>query len=98
MDATEFRLKWTGHELKERSAAQAHFLDLCGVLGQPTPADVDKTGVSFCFEKGAAKLGGGDGWADVWKRGYFGWGHRGPGAGLTPAWSPPAFGRVTLVE
>jgi len=28
-------------ELKEESACQSHFNDLCGVLGQPTPTDAD---------------------------------------------------------
>jgi len=33
--------------------------------------------VWFTFEKGAAKRHGGDGWADVWKRGFFGWESKG---------------------
>ena len=34
------------------------------MIGKPTPAAMDKTGDEFCFEKGAAKLGGDekDGW------------------------------------
>jgi len=52
-------------ELKARSAAQEHFIDLCTVFEHPT-------GKRFFFEKGAAKHGGGDGFADVWKRGFFG--------------------------
>ena len=27
----------------------------------------------YCFERGATKTSGGEGWADVWKRGCFGW-------------------------
>ena len=59
MNAAEFIAKWRKVELKERSAAQEHFLDLCRMLGHPTPAEADPTGETFCFEKGAEKHGGG---------------------------------------
>jgi hypothetical protein len=68
---------WRSVQLTERSAAQQHFLDLCELVGHPKPAEVDKTGDSFTFERGAAKQAGGDGgtpavesrgWADVWKK------------------------------
>ncbi len=59
MTVHEFIAKWRKVELKERSAAQEHFLDLCRVFDHPTPAAADPTGESFCFEKGAAKHGGG---------------------------------------
>lgn len=40
--AREFIEKWrTGsaaHALNERAGAQPHFIDLCRLLGQPTPA------------------------------------------------------------
>ncbi len=86
MTPAEFRHKWTGHELKERSACQEHFLDLCRLLQHPTPAEADPKGEWFCFEKGAEKLGGGDGWADVWKQGFFGWEYKGPHANLDAAY------------
>jgi len=35
----EFQRKWIGVELKERSASQEHFLDICRVIGHLTPAD-----------------------------------------------------------
>ena len=35
--------------------------------------------------EGARKAGGGDGWADVWRRGCFGWEYKGPGKELTGA-------------
>jgi type II restriction/modification system DNA methylase subunit YeeA len=73
----DFIAKWRAAELKERAASQEHFLDLCRLVGHPTPAEADPTGASFCFERGAAKTGGGDGWADVWKRGFFGWEYKG---------------------
>jgi addiction module HigA family antidote len=36
-----FIRKWRAVELKERSAAQEHFIDLCHVLDEPTPADAE---------------------------------------------------------
>ena len=66
VNVAEFVAKWRKVELKERSAAQEHFLDLCRVLGHPTPAEADPTGDTFCFERGASKHGGGEGFADVW--------------------------------
>jgi len=57
MTISEFIAKWRKVELKERSAAQEHFIDLCNVFDHPTPATADPTGESFCFEKGAAKAG-----------------------------------------
>ena len=77
MTVQEFIAKWSQTELKERSAAQEHFLDICAVFAHPTPAAADPAGDSFCFERGAAKHGGGDGFADVWKRGFFGWEYKG---------------------
>ena len=53
--------KWRASELKESSAAQEHFIDLCRLLGEPTPADVDPIGDYYCFERGAQKESGGEG-------------------------------------
>lgn len=66
-----FVKKWSGVLLTERSAAQQHFLDLCALFSHPTPAEADPAGAWFTFERGASKEGGGDGFADVWKRGFF---------------------------
>ena len=74
-------------ELKERSAAQEHFLDLCRMLGHPTPAEADPTGETFCFEKGAEKHGGGDGFADVWKKDFFGLEYKGKHKDLDNAYN-----------
>ena len=86
LSVAEFVAKWTGATLSERSASQEHFLDLCEVLGHPKPAAADPTGASFTFERGAAKLSGGDGWADVWKKGFFGWEYKGPHKDLRVAY------------
>jgi hypothetical protein len=82
----EFQPKWIGVELKERSAAQEHFLDLCRVLGHQTPAEMDREGTTFTFERGAAKSIGGQGWADVWYRGHFAWEYKGPHKDLVKAY------------
>ncbi len=73
LDLPTFITRWQAATLTERSGAQQHFIDLCRLLGQPTPAEADPTGESYAFEKGAQKTSGGDGWADVWKRGHFAW-------------------------
>ena len=83
MTPGEFIAKWRASELKERSAAQSHFNDLCGLLGEPT--DADPTGDWYCFERGARKDSGGDGWADVWKRHCFAWEYKGKHANLDVA-------------
>ncbi|HLJ80243.1 MAG TPA: hypothetical protein VKT52_02075, partial [Ktedonobacterales bacterium] len=73
MTPQEFAAKWRGVTLKERSAAQEHFLDLCRLIGHATPAEMDPTGERFTFERGATKTDGGDGFADVWFRHHFAW-------------------------
>ncbi len=85
MTPHDFVAKWRRATLKERSAAQEHFIDLCRLLEEPTPAEADPAGQWYCFEKGAKKTGGGDGWADVWKRGHFGWEYKGKGKDLNAA-------------
>lgn len=73
MTPQEFIRKWKPVALNERQTAQEHFLDLCRLVEHPTPAEIDPSGESFSFEKGVAKSGGGDGYADVWKKGHFAW-------------------------
>jgi type II restriction/modification system DNA methylase subunit YeeA len=68
-----FVAKWRKSGLGERQAAQEHFLDICALIGHPTPTYADPDGEFFAFEKGANKLGGGKGFADVWKKGHFAW-------------------------
>ena len=80
-----FITKWRASALKERSAAQEHFIDLCHLLGEPTPAEADPSGETYCFERGARKDTGGDGWADVWKRHHFAWEYKGRRANLDAA-------------
>ena len=75
-----FIAKWSRTELSERAASQEHFIDLCHMLGQPTPAEHDATGAAYTFEKGVSVTGtasrgsaGERGFADVWWRGKFAW-------------------------
>ena len=83
----EFIAKWRASELKESSAAQEHFIDLCRLLDEPTPAEADPTGDRYCFERGARRDTGGDGWADVWKRHCFAWEYKGKRANLDAAFA-----------
>ncbi len=85
MTPQEFIKKWHGSHLAERAYCQEHFNDLCSLVGHPTPAAHDTTGDTFCFEKGATKTGGGNGWADVWKRGHFAMEYKGPKGDLHKA-------------
>ena len=81
MTPEQFISLWKDNTLTERGGAQAHFDDLCELLEVGKPRDPD----NYCFERGAKKTGGGDGWADVWKRGCFGWENKKPGRNLDTA-------------
>ncbi|MFO1217897.1 MAG: type IIL restriction-modification enzyme MmeI [Burkholderiaceae bacterium] len=89
MEAAEFVRKWRAgslaHDLSERAGAQAHFIDLCRMLGVPEPGDPD----NYCFERGLTKTGSAegrtDGFADVWLRGHFAWEYKAPGGKLETA-------------
>lgn len=73
MTPHEFIEKWKPVALTERAAAHSHFRDLCELLGHEDPIKADPTGEWFTFEKGVTKTGGGEGFADVWKRNHFAW-------------------------
>jgi type II restriction/modification system DNA methylase subunit YeeA len=77
MTPDDFITKWRAVELKERSASQSHFNDLCRLLDLPDPLTADPKGEWFAFEHGVAKAGGGEGWADVWRKDCFGWEYKG---------------------
>jgi type II restriction/modification system DNA methylase subunit YeeA len=81
MTPAQFISVWQSNKLTERAGAQAHFDDLCELLGVEKPRDPN----NYCFERGAKKSGGGDGWADVWKRGFFAWENKKPGRDLDKA-------------
>ena len=85
MTPQAFIKKWQANELKERSASQSHFNDLCMLLEIDDPTTADSKGVWFTFEKGASKTSGGEGWADVWRKDCFAWEYKGKRANLDNA-------------
>ncbi len=85
--------KWEKSKLSERSASQQHFLDLCRMLGQKTPAEADPEGNYYTFEMSVRKSGGppeeaagGKGFADVWYKGRFAWEYKGKHKDLSAAY------------
>jgi type II restriction/modification system DNA methylase subunit YeeA len=85
MTPEEFIDKWSRSDRTERQAAQEHFIDLCHVLGEPTPNEGDDP-EAYSFEKGVSKTDGAPGFADVWKRGCFGWEYKKDRANLDRAY------------
>ena len=84
--AAAFAAKWRDSARRERASSQEHFIDLCRLLGVPTPNDPPASS-DYTFEAGAERLStGGQGWADVWKRGHFGWEYKGDRADLAAAY------------
>lgn len=82
----EFVAKWRSVTANESKVAQSHFNELCRLIGQPSPLEADPSGEWFTFEAGATKQSGGQGWADVWKKGYFAWEYKGKHANLEKAY------------
>ena len=86
LGAAEFAAKWRESARRETASSQEHFIDLCRMLGVPTPNDLP-SGPDYTFEAGAERLSTGrQGWADVWKRGHFGWEYKGAHADLAAAY------------
>jgi len=85
MTPADFIKKWRNVELKERTASQSHFIDLCRLLDIDDPITADHKGDWFTFEKGASKTSGGEGWADVWRKNCFAWEYKGKRANLDKA-------------
>ncbi|MDF2234958.1 class I SAM-dependent DNA methyltransferase [Albimonas sp. CAU 1670] len=86
MTPAEFVAKWTASPKRERVDSQPQFLDLCRLLEIDDPATADPQHEWFTFERGASKTSGGNGWADVWRRGCFGWEYKGVGGDLDKAY------------
>lgn len=83
----QFKKKWESSQLKERSASQTHFNDVCALIGEKTPVEADQEGTWYTFEKGASRVGSGGGWADVWKKKHFAWEYKGKHKDLNAALS-----------
>ncbi len=73
----EFVERWSSNARREKASAQEHFIDLCRLVGVETPNEADPSGESYTFERGVGKVNGGNGWADVWRRDFFGWEYKG---------------------
>ena len=86
MTPHEFVAKWRDNTSNEKQVYQQHFLDLCALVGHPTPATLDPDSKFFTFEAGATKHSGGNGWADVWYKGHFAIEYKGPGKDLGAAY------------
>jgi type II restriction/modification system DNA methylase subunit YeeA len=57
------------------------------MLGVPHPTEVDEIGSSYTYEKRVTKAGTGEeGYADVWKRGWFAWEYKSKGGDLKKAY------------
>ena len=87
LSPAEFAAKWAGNTRTERAASQEHFIDLCRMLGEPTPNEADPTGDGTPSRRAPRRLRGGDGFADVWKRGHFAWEYKGKHKDLKAAYS-----------
>jgi len=79
--------KWHVNRLKERSAYQTHFDDLCAIAGHPTPSEADPIGAWFCVEAPCKKRNGGSGRVDIWKAGSFVVSYKTSGADLDRAYN-----------
>ena len=85
MSPQDFIAKWgvggPASALNERQGAQAHFMDLCHLLGVPTPGSHG----DYIFEQDTLLLGQARGYADVFMRNHFAWENKAPGRNLDTA-------------
>ena len=80
LSAAAFAARWRANARREHASSQGHCIDLCRLLGVPTPNVAGRTGDWYTFEAGAERLSaGGRGRADVWKREHSGWEYTGVG-------------------
>jgi len=85
MNVGQFVPKWAASAGRERAHSQEHFIDLCRLLGEKTPAEGDPSGTIYTFEKGALTPDG-DGFADVWLKDHFAWEYKGKHKDLAAAY------------
>ena len=50
MTPYEFATKWGRAKLSESAGSQEHFIDICRLVGQATPAEANPNGDFFTFE------------------------------------------------
>jgi hypothetical protein len=87
MTPQEFRAKWSTPSGNERQTYQEHFRDLCALLHQPTPSAANRADLDYTFERAVTTATGAQGFADVWKRGFFGWEYKGDKKNLDAAYT-----------
>ena len=93
MTPQQFITKWgpggPAYDLNERQGAQPHFMDLCELLGVPTPGSTagstSSSAGDYIFEQDTLVLGEARGYADVFKRNHFAWENKAPGKNLDTA-------------
>ena len=96
MTPFQFARKWGRAQLRERAGSQEHFLDICRLVGENTPAEVDPNGEFFTFEKSLRKESGATGFADVWRKDCFAWEYKGLHADLSSAYGQLQLYRESL--
>lgn len=52
MNPYEFSRKWGLSQLRERAGSQEHFIDICRLIGELTPAEADLNGGFFTYVPG----------------------------------------------
>ncbi len=81
----EFIVKWgsggSAYGLNERQGEHLHFIDLCQLLGVPTPGSMG----NYIVEQDTLVLGEARGYADVFMRNHFAWENNAPGKNLDQA-------------
>ena len=77
--AREFVERWSNAGFGERQSAQPFFIDLCALVGHPTPAGYGEP-EKFTFEKPVP-----GGFADSYLEEHFGWEFKGQDAQLDSA-------------
>jgi len=83
-----FSERWAKSTLTEKASAQSHFIDLCRMLGKPTPTEADPDGDFYTFERRVKKTGAGagKGFADVWYKEHFAFEYKGKHKDLEAAY------------
>ena len=87
MTPYEFATKWGRAKLSESAGSQEHFIDICRLVGEATPAEADPNGDFFTFERSLKKESGRGGFADVWRKNCFAWEYKGLHADLSKAYA-----------
>ena len=84
--AHHFRIKWDRYQGTETRHYQAHFNEICEIVGHEIPAD-DLENKDFQFQQPAPTPGDRNGVADVWLRNHFVMEYKKPGKNLDDAYT-----------